>query len=227
LSKIKVAFVGALMVTLLSGCASTEVAGEPSNTGASKGGSDGSYAGPRSGASLPLAPESEVEWSRYGDSLTEFQEGFGIKNPEPVEVVAWVLPEEQDQYRVPCVADEGFAKEADGSYFTPEDQKSAFFLAQYVCMAKYPVSPQYLVPITDEQLKIAYDWMIATEIPCLEAEGYVISNVPTQDVFVSTYATRPFFPYEQVNELLTSNTEVAALEAKCPQWPATSILFAE
>lgn len=154
---------------------------------------------------------------------------YGITDPPHVEPVKTVLPEEATAYIDACMKDKGFASTGAGAYSYPVDQQEAFNLARYECTVAYPPDPAYLQPFTEVQMGRIYDFMIETEIPCLESEGYTVTGVPSKEVFIQTFSTDPFWPYEQVTEQLLAQGKgeaaLAALEEKCPQTPPSDVLY--
>jgi hypothetical protein len=184
------------------------------------------YDGPRTGVGLVGAPTSEVEWARYGQELLDLAKTYAIENPKPEEVVMWTKPEESLKYRDACVRKQGFSQDGDGTWIgiTPE-REGAFNLANYVCATAYPSMPKYTAPLDRADIGRAYDWTVHTVIPCLEAKGFTITDVPTREDFISSFGTNPFFPYSQIEQFIGSNTQQAQLEADCPQWPPSEVLY--
>lgn len=150
--------------------------------------------------------------------------GLGIENPPTVDVIRIVTPEERGALVDACLAEEGFPV-GDGSQGFPESQLEAFNLAQFVCMARYPVDPEVTGTWTEVQTAIQYEWTVNVLIPCLEGLGYVIANVPSREVFIENWFTSPFRPYAQLPVQSFSNEESAALNEQCPQGPPSAVLY--
>lgn len=181
------------------------------------------YTGPRTGADLPNAPRTEVDWSKYGANLKTIAQTYSVTDPPPVPVVQWVDPEQEATYVNPCVEAQGYEiKNGDWVGITTA-QTTQFNLAIYVCNASYPPIPRYTGQYTVKNLSNAYRYMVGTEIPCLAKHGYRITDVPTEAVWTSTYYTSPFYPYSQIPAL--NNDKEAALNSACPQWPPSAILW--
>lgn len=160
----------------------------------------------------------------------EMADRYDITNPPDVAVVQYIKPEDSNAYIDPCMSNKGFASTGPGEYSYPVDQQSAFDLARYICTVSYPPDPKYLQPWTDVQTTRLYDYMVATEIPCLQAEGFSISGVPSEETFVANFSLSPFWPYEQVQQQLASKNNnpqyLDSLEGKCPQQPSSDVLYA-
>jgi hypothetical protein len=127
------------------------------------------------------------------DELAGIAEMLGVKNPPDVDVVREILPEEYPELAVLCMKEQGFTVEIlDGGVLTstyPTDQKDAYNLAQYVCMAKYPHYPVFYLPKSDTTLRVMYDWATDNIIPCLAAEGVTVEDMPTFEVYRDRYRT--------------------------------------
>lgn len=74
---------------------------------------------------------------------------FGIANPPEVPVVALVTPEEKEALVTACLAGRGYSL-TDGFYEVPNSEMDAFNLANYICMASYPIDPSYVGVPADE-----------------------------------------------------------------------------
>ncbi len=134
--------------------------------------------------------------------LKAFAESAGLTDVPNVAVVRWVSPDEQTQTHASCLHDEGFdvTLEPDGSISAdyPADQDSAYDLASYVCLAKYPVDPKYTRPLNDIQIRRVYDYDVDVLVPCLEAAGYG-SDIPSWSVFHSKWIEgRPWNPANDI-----------------------------
>lgn len=183
-------------------------------------------ASPPPGDSLPAGPKSDAEWQQYERNLEGLAESLGVSDPKPITVVRWVSPEELTTAIPACMREKGYGVSPDGTYAAiPDAQMSVFNADMYACYAAYPVIPRYTDRLTDENIGNVYDWMISTEIPCLEAEGYPIDDVPSRATFISDYwGATPFFPYAQ---LRLSVSEQAKVEAVCAQWPPASVVYGD
>ena len=216
---------GAWLLCLFAFCLTACVADPAPTPGQEDAQNDIAIAEVRSGEGLPNAPTSEAEWQLHAERLRDLAVTFGVAEPEPVEVVRWVMPEEIDEALESCVNEKGFS--AEGGLFgadSPPEQASALNQAMYECLAAYPPIAKYNAPYTEEQIGIIYDWTVEVEIPCLEAQGYEIAGTPSRLTFISDYqGGEQFFPFSQLPPL--SNEEFAKLEEVCPQMPPTETLF--
>ncbi len=68
---------------------------------------------------------------------------FGITDPPAVPVIELVTPEQRGSLVEACLAERGYTL-TDGWYAVPDAQTAAFDLANYVCMASYPIDPSYV-----------------------------------------------------------------------------------
>lgn len=159
----------------------------------------------------------------YADYVSKAAEYLHVDNPPAVKIVKWIKPEDLQSYVDPCVRDQGFTQMADGSWYTPEEQKSAFALARFKCWAAYPTMPKYAAEWTDKERGIQYDWTVDRVIPCLEKHGYSIVDVPSRQTFIDTFSSDPFYPFSQVSEEI-SNEKRNELERECPQIAPSDVL---
>lgn len=199
---------GALVAFLLAGC----------------GDSSADQSGTSNRAS---SPQVSTEYLRkISESLSQ---SFGIDDPPQVEVIRAMLPEELDDTLLACVTEEGFPLTAEGVFKIPEGQKTAYNMAQYVCRMRYPVIERYAQPLKAKQIEIQYDWTIQFVIPCLEQQGFRISNVPTEARFIDTWNSDPFYPMAQVSlsekDARSYNQRMSDLEKTCPQAAPSSVTW--
>lgn len=83
----------------------------------------------------------------------------------------------------------------------------------------YPLEEKYLQPWTTETLEKAYDYFEDDLIPCLEAEGYPIEDVPSRGTFLDSYFDTGWTPYRDAFTGQYSQEECYRVLQLCPQWP--------
>ncbi|MFF2276808.1 hypothetical protein [Agromyces sp. NPDC058126] len=185
------------------------------------------------GSLVACSPEPEAttglsasERERHVQYLAQMAEFYAIEAPPIVEVERWVLPEEVTASVDSCLLDLGFRRLPDTTWEVPEEQWAAFQRESYVCTARYPPMPKYTGEWTERQISIQFDWTVDEVIPCLEARGFNIRDVPSRQVFLDSYLSDPFYPFSQVPISLT-NEERYGLETECPQIAPSPMLFGE
>lgn len=179
-------------------------------------------------------PAASVEPDEAGSAqVTEWRNGlaqmYGLKTPPEVTPIREVWPEERDALILECMTSKGFPPDEPGvqGWAIPDAQMGAFNQASYECALSYPPRAETFEPLNDDQKNLIYDYVIDTQIPCLEAKGFVITEVPSRQVFVDTYLSNPFFPQSQVGRQVTGDldTELASIEMDCPQSPPSEQLY--
>lgn len=138
----------------------------------------------------------------YQSNLEEFAAAFGIENPPEVAIIRWVKPEESTDVLVECLQNAGFPvqrTEHGYEYNSDVNDGGAYDLAQYTCMAQYPVESTFARPMTQEQARRLYDYIIDTQIPCLEANGYGPFDLPTFESYLQTIQSPDmYFPTQDI-----------------------------
>ncbi len=71
------------------------------------------------------------------------------------------------------------------------------------------------MPPTEEQLEAHYQELLELKV-CLEDEGYAIKDPPSLDVFVDSWDTGPWHPYESIPDSIAFS-EWNRLNVECPQ----------
>ncbi|USQ78394.1 hypothetical protein NF556_12135 [Ornithinimicrobium faecis] len=126
--------------------------------------------------------------------LAGWADSRGIEDPPQVEVVRETRPEEMGELVADCVREQGFEARAfpDQSWETRggPGQAEAIALAEYVCIAQYPLQPQFYQPLDDARLRQSYEYHVNTTIPCLQDLGYTTPEPPSVEVYVETYRAR-------------------------------------
>ena len=125
---------------------------------------------------------------------------WGIEDPPDVPLVEWRTPsEESDIKRAECLTSKGFASHAnpkggigsDGAI--PESQEKAYNLATYECISMYFTDPEFITDLSEDQLRVQWDYWDEYYIPCLAAHGYKvdISKRPARETYVAKFHTDP------------------------------------
>lgn len=149
--------------------------------------------------------------------------------PELPPVIREVAPEEE-QARIDCLAEYGFSVQRDeiagGTAIEVQaSQTEAFWTAEYMCAAQYPLAPQYYQHYNAEQLRMLYDWQLDEAIPCLEGLGFTITEEPpTFEHFYETYASNGYEVWLALFYLDGPTTNDT--EDQCPGRPPTDVFFA-
>lgn len=121
---------------------------------------------------------------------------------------------------VECLRDAGYPAEVDGTeaYVPAISGEARLALAVVADRCSDEVGSMPREPLTPEYLTEHYYDQVATK-ECLEAEGYVIADPPTVEVFVETYTTssEPWVAYTSVAVLDLSPAEWDRLNEVCPQ----------
>lgn len=145
-----------------------------------------------------------------------------------VEIVRRVDPGDWATAIAACLNDSGFpdvTADADGglSYQNQSAQTERFALAKYSCVAAYPLEKKYTAPLDDEQLGNIFDYLTLVQVPCLEAQGFEISDPPSRQRFIETYVTAPeWLPYGELPIEVLQSDELATIQALCPEDPPES-----
>ena len=181
----------------------------------------------------PVPPAGETPSSEVGeldqatlqylkDNANALAGQLGIDNPPEVKPVRLIRLQEYASAQVECLQGAGYEASLteDGEGVTypvisdPALQES-FNLAIYTCELEYPVQQRYMVPLTDEGLKMLYAYRTGELITCLEGLGYnVSSEAPSETVFVQSGGM--WSPYET---LAIRSDDVKQTSADCPQPP--------
>lgn len=182
------------------------------------------------GAEPAPNPSSSQPAFNYEEYLELLQEASQIKDPPPTTMVRMIAANELNIVWSDCMHEQGFNVSItfDGGQTPPADlpdsQGEAYVLANYVCYAKYPVDQSTYV-FGDEQIRIVYKYYVESLVPCLEANGYPVEDVPSEATFRSTFQSTPWTPYSVVDAAKLSDGAWEALNKSCPQQPSDDILY--
>lgn len=169
---------GTLLVSLLLGGCQSTTDTDPE--------SPHPEAEPAAGSADP-ATERE-EW------LASYAAAHDIDPVPEVAVVHVVTPSESKAVVDECVVDQGWEQLPDSTFQYPSEQDQAFALAMYVCMASYPVDPTLTGPPDQDQWAAIYDYWMTETMPCLDAEGYELSEPPSRETFLASPTWSPDTP---------------------------------
>jgi hypothetical protein len=93
-------------------------------------------------------------------------------------------------------------------------QRQAFEDAQAACERQIGVPPTPR-PLTEAEIRARYDYLVQMR-QCLIDLGYTLAEPPTIDVFIDTWATGPWSPYNEVSQV-ADRDQWAEANQKCPQ----------
>lgn len=171
-------------------------------------------------------------YEQYVAQQTESLRSKGIEVPTDAEFVQFVEEDEWGTYQAKCMQDQGFEAEASddgrsvGGDLPPDDQMDAHWQATYRCRIAYPLHPRFDVPMTDEQIRIVYDYFVDELVPCLEKEGYDIEPAPSWETFRSQWGTpESWEPHSSVRA--PNRQEHLRIREDCPQRPPSEDVYGE
>lgn len=142
-----------------------------------------------------------------------------------VEVRRVIEPVEWDRVFVECMAEQGYHRQADGSWpGIPVEQKDAFNTAVYVCHGSYPPPTVYSQPWDEGQKRAMYRYTVDSLVPCLQEQGYPVDQEPSEEVFISSWDTQPWVPYTHLDLSALSQVQFEDLTRTCPQTPPLDLL---
>lgn len=222
---------GVILVVLLAGCVvAGSAASDPSRMPGISGAALGTIDTVSGLDSSHALTSEESEWL-YLSSLAQDAKESGISDPPAVARVRFIRPDEMGQTRVACLAELGIpaVSKADGYGYAigdvPDSQQKALNESQYVCAAKYPIHPQYVLTRSPEARGRQYDWMANEQIPCLRSRGFSIADPPSKAVWLASYDLDPWIPEKELpRDLVGSESKRAELEKACPIPPVDQLI---
>ncbi len=174
---------------------------------ASAAGCDGSpTSAGRATTPVPSAQRtlSTEDQKAIDEQLASLAQAYNLRNPPKVPIVRVVPMSEATQAMIDCLNAAGFSttltddKEGWTSTYG-KDQKRAYDLAAYTCLAQYPADPaQSSSRMTRDQKLIAYHYLTVTLVACLKDHGYTVTDLPSEQTFLDTWDTAPWNPYDQL-----------------------------
>ena len=130
-------------------------------------------------------------------------------------------------------ADQGFETELgpDGGGLTVEladGQAEAYYLADYICSARFPLHAAYTRALTETQLRVYYDWNRVEVASCMTSRGYQPSEPSSFPVYVETYRSGRglWTPFDAVADPQFTET-MADLSAHCTLEPPDEEVFGD
>lgn len=133
----------------------------------------------------PLAGLSES----HERDLQVRAELLGIADPPVVAPVRVVSPEEHYVLKYECLRAQGFDVELveDGLNVTfAGAEGDSYFLADYVCFARYPVHRMYREQLTEAQVRAQFDYLTGPLSTCLRDAGFSPADPPTWESFLAS-----------------------------------------
>jgi hypothetical protein len=93
-----------------------------------------------------------------------------------------------------------------------------FIVARFTCEARYPEDPIELGYMTSDQERYLYDYWKLRAVPCLRAQGAVVSDLPP--IEIPGVASPPVVKLNPFLDLKApAGASVGLLEARCPPFP--------
>ncbi|MDE1655880.1 hypothetical protein [Actinotignum sanguinis] len=138
----------------------------------------------------------EYMWGLGAGWLRRSREAWGLSDPPDIPLVAWQnVSQERNEKLAECYRLKGFSAYAPpqgGVLFdpgVPEAQNESFNLATHECYSKYFLDPEFLANLTEDQLRVQWDYWDEYYIPCLAAHGYKvdISERPARETYATTF----------------------------------------
>ena len=91
-------------------------------------------------------------------------------------------------------------------------------LALYSCEQSYPIESQQAGLLSDAQLDYVYGYYARFLVPCLEARGYVVNDVPSRETFLAHGNLGVWNPYW--GDISQNADTLAGLRVECPASPS-------
>lgn len=169
----------------------------------------------------PSPTGATAEATAPNEELTQIADSYGIVDPPLVGLVRYVSQSESAMTRAACLTAAGFPATVtgDGTGWQAEttaEQADALGLAEYTCAAQYPVDPDQMGPLSDDQKQVVARYLLESLPACLEDRGFSVADVPSRATFVAGFdTTPPWNPYTDLLPLLGAQ-EGEDLMGACP-----------
>lgn len=163
-----------------------------------------------------------------GQVAKSWAEHYGISDPPKVQPIRFIASEEVDTIHKECLINAGYKQNDMNSINVPEGQEKTFALAEYTCRMQYPISEKYTQKWGKNEILTQYAWTRDFVIPCLNNADYPVAGLSSESVFVETWESKPFYPFEQVVLDVPAekyNAAWASLEEKCRQIVPDAVLW--
>jgi len=137
-----------------------------------------------------IALELDFQWQYVG--LTP-------DSPRPeVERIRIVSMEEAEAVHTQCLIDAGYENTRLTTTFGADSYER---LAIYTCTAQYPTPPASYGLFSEEQLDFLYDYFMQVTVPCLEANGVTVPDIPSREDFKvpSSQLKQVWIPYYSID----------------------------
>ena len=152
---------------------------------------------------VPGPPTGE-ELDRLIDRQLDFQWqyiGLTPDDPRPeVERIRIVPVEEAEAVYRQCMVDAGYERfnVITASIYGGASKEQRVDI--YTCVAQYPTPPASFGLFSEAQLDYLYDYFMQVTVPCLEANGVPVADVPSRDEFgaPSSQLNQVWIPYYSV-----------------------------
>lgn len=160
--------------------------------------------------------------------LKEQAEQLNLAEPPEIALERWIRSDEFGAVSEKCYAEYGFdvkstldGRSLDVVTFPAEDQVPLFDLTVYTCSARFSVDPGYRQPITQDQMRVRFEYELDFLIPCLQDLGHTTPEPPSLETYISTFWTDNWSAW---NDIQAAD---AILEAACPPTPPTGAWIGE
>lgn len=167
-------------------------------------------------------------------AVRELAERYMLDDPpHDVEFERYISPEEYAGVMVPCLTEQGIPATAlpDGGVGfgdLPEEEWVLQREAMYRCNVRFPIDPMFDEPLSEDQLRRLYAYLVEHLTPCLEDEGYATTPPPPVEEFIASYSGgRPWSPWPVNDPRLQDEAEWYRLNEVCPQSPSVEYLYGD
>ncbi len=115
-----------------------------------------------------------------------------------VDRIRIVSMEEAEAVHKQCLLDAGYENVRVNTTFGADRDER---LAIYTCSAQYPTPPSTFGLFSEQQLDFLYDYFTRVTVPCLEANGVPVPEIPSREAFgtPSTQVKQVWIPYYSVD----------------------------
>jgi hypothetical protein len=170
-----------------------------------------------------LTPEQKREFyeATIESRWAEIKETFPSAVRPTETLVRFVARDDYGTVIVNCLADRNqdaivLGGGSDYRLDVAQGEQSAA-IAEFACISQYPLDPSE-PRLSDYATKRLYQYLVEELVPCLEREGYEISEPPTLEEFGSgLQGDTPWSPYRDVEE--TDAARFAEVRSACPPLP--------
>lgn len=219
-------FALAILLPLLGGCQEEGRTGGGQDTGQPVSSPEGAALGDPQAQPLPPGVPAS-----YRENLQAVAQMYGIESPPETSVERVVTNLEQPEVMAACMTEQGIPTEVSpdgrGWQFSAQSaQADAVRLAEYVCLATFPLAAQFSEPFDAGQLGVQYAWLRDEVIPCMRSLGYPTPQMPSLQTFVAQYEENRglWFPDTELDPA-TLAEDMAQISRKCELYPPDELLY--